>query len=265
MSGPIVITGGAGKVVRVLRPYLLARYGALRLTDVVAPADLAPNETFVPAAFEDITALRSAFRGARAVIHMGGYPRDADWSVIGPANIEGCHNVFEAARLEGVERIILGSSNHATGLHRSDSVIGSDAVPMPDSLYGVSKVFAEALGTLYAHKHNMRCLTIRIGRVHHEPTDQRMLSVWIHAEDLAQLCAIGIDSTAFFHETVYGVSGTSRPYYDNSRAESLGYRPKHSADDYAEKVLASVAPLPGTAGQYQGGSYCANLAIPATD
>jgi uronate dehydrogenase len=265
MSGAIVITGGAGKVVRVMRPYLLERYGALRLTDVVAPSDLDSRESFVPADFSDIDALRTAFRGARAIIHMGGYPRDADWATIGPSNIEGCHNVFEAARLEGVGRIILGSSNHATGLHRTDTVIGSDAPPMPDSLYGVSKVFAEALCTLYSHKHDMRCMVIRIGRVHHEPTEPRMLSVWVHAEDLAQLCAIGIDSNAYFHEIVYGVSATSRSFYDNSTAERLGYRPKHNADDYATSAMANAAPLQGTAGLYQGGTYCADLAMPLTE
>jgi nucleoside-diphosphate-sugar epimerase len=39
----------------------------------------------------------------------------------------GCYNVFEAARLAGVKRVIFASSNHAVGFHRRDRMKGAQA------------------------------------------------------------------------------------------------------------------------------------------
>ncbi|WP_244137847.1 NAD-dependent epimerase/dehydratase family protein, partial [Burkholderia sp. BCC1644] len=46
-------------------------------------------------------------------------------------NIEGCYNVFEAARLAGVKRLIFASSNHAVGFHRRDRMIDDQVQPRP--------------------------------------------------------------------------------------------------------------------------------------
>lgn len=43
------------------------------------------------------------------------------------------------------------------GFH-SRSKIGIEAVPKPDTRYGLSKLFGEGLGSLYAHKHGIGVL-----------------------------------------------------------------------------------------------------------
>ena len=48
-------------------------------------------------------------------MHLAGQPTEAPWPVIREANIEGCYQLFEAARRAGVRRVVYASSNHAVG------------------------------------------------------------------------------------------------------------------------------------------------------
>jgi len=59
--------------------------------------------------------LASAFDGVTALIHLGGQSREDTWANILTTNIDGTHNVLEAARVAGVQRLILASSNHSVG------------------------------------------------------------------------------------------------------------------------------------------------------
>jgi uronate dehydrogenase len=72
---------------------------------------------------------------------LAGVPEEAEWEKVLALNIEGCFNVFEAARRQGVKRVIFASSNHAVGFHRRERFIDNTVVPRPDTRYGVSKVF----------------------------------------------------------------------------------------------------------------------------
>ena len=97
----------------------------------------------------------AAVKGAHSVIHLGGLSFEGPWETILQANIIGCYNLFEAAREAGVKRVIFASSNHAVGFYRRRRKIRTDVTVRPDSRYGVSKAFGEALGALYADKHGM--------------------------------------------------------------------------------------------------------------
>src|SRR5260370_37821663 len=168
-------------------------------------------------------------------------------------------NLFEAARRARVKRIIMATSNHAVGFYPRDRKIDHRVVPRPDSRYGVSKAFAEALASLYADKHGIGFLCIRIGNFGSKPIDKRRLSIWISPRDLTQLVRIGLEHPAIRYEIVYGVSINQRSWYDNSNAERLGYRPQDDCEPYAEAVLAAEAGQPSDpiAEQYQGGTVCA--------
>ena len=84
-----------------------------------------------------------------------------------------------------------------------------------------------------------------------------MLSHWLHPEDLAQLIEVGLRAD-YHHEIVYGVSANSATWYDNSRAEALGYRPRHSADTFFAEQLAGKVTGNPVAEFYQGGSFAAD-------
>ena len=120
----------------------------------------------------------------------------------------------------------------------------------------MSKVFGEALGSLYADKYGMEVFCMRIGNVNPAPIDKRRLSIWISPRDLAQLVTIGIEHPAIRFEIVYGVSGNTRSWYDNSNAHRLGYKPQDDAESYAQEVLAREKPGGDPiAEKYQGGIF----------
>jgi uronate dehydrogenase len=189
-------------------------------------------------------------------MHLGGFAVEGPWSVILRANIVGCYNLFEAARRNGVKRILFATSNHATGFYRRDEKIDHRVYPKPDSRYGLSKVFGEQLGSLYADKYGLQVLCIRIGNVNPTPVDKRRLSLWISPRDLAQLVQIGVDHPDIRFEIVYGVSGNRRSWYDNSNAQRLGYRPQDDSEPYAAEVLAKEKPAADPQAElYQGGNF----------
>ncbi len=256
----ILLTGAGGGVAKRLRPMFIERYGQLSLADMGKLDDLAEGETFHSAELSDFDAVSAACKGMDAIVHMGGQSLEAPWPVIRDANIDGAYNVFEAARINGVKRVVFASSNHAVGMYSRERRIGVDHAVRPDTRYGLSKAFGEALGSLYADKHGIRVLSIRIGHVLEVPEDERRLSIWIHPEDLFQLIAIGLEHPDIHNEIVYGASRNARAFWDNAPAFRLGYEPKHVAEDYAAEALANQASrAPDPIGdRLQGGSFCSD-------
>ena len=251
----ILITGAAGDVGTHLRNELAGRY-ALRLSDIRPIKKLAQGETFVRGDVGRLSDMLRVSKGVDAIVHLGGFAVEGPWDMILRANIVGCYNTFEAARVNGVKRILFASSNHATGFYRRDQNIDHRVYPKPDSRYGLSKVFGEQLGSLYADKYGMQVFCMRIGNVNLAPADKRRLSIWISPRDFAQLVRIGIEHPDIRFEIVYGVSGNQRSWYDNSNAERLGYRPQDDAEGYAAAVLAKEKPgADPRAETFQGGTF----------
>jgi uronate dehydrogenase len=260
MKKTILITGAAGDVGTHLRRELKDAY-RIRASDL-RPLKKIGAEQFVRADVSKMADCLRITRGVDAIVHLGGYSVEGPWAGILSANIIGCYNVFEAARQNGVKRIIFPTSNHAMGFYRRDQISDHKMYPKPDSRYGVSKVFGEALGSLYADKYGMQFLMIRIGNVNPAPIDKRRLSIWVSPRDIAQLVTIGIEHPEIRFEIVYGVSGNTRSWYDNSNAERLGYRPKDNSEAYAPGVLAREKPGDPVAELYQGGIFCVAEEVP---
>lgn len=261
MKKTILITGAAGDVGTHLRRELAGKY-RIRASDLRPLQEKAADETFMRA---DISKMADALRitkGVDAIVHLGGYSVEGPWEAILSANIVGCYNVFEAARRNGVKRILFPTSNHAVGFYRRDQKIDHRVYPKPDSRYGVSKVFGEALASLYADKYGMEMFCMRIGNVNPAPIDKRRLAIWFSPRDLAQLVTIGIEHPGIRFEIVYGVSGNTRSWYDNSNAERLGYRPRDDSEPHAPEVLAREQPGDPTAETYQGGVFVVAEEVP---
>jgi uronate dehydrogenase len=257
----ILITGAAGRLGTFLRRELMGKY-RLRLSDRVPLKDRTRAEQFMQADISSMVDSKRITKGVDAIVHLGGYPREGPWKPIHDANIAGCYNIFEAARRNGVPRILFATSNHATGFYRRDRTIDHRAYPRPDSRYGLSKVFGEMLGSLYSEKYGMEVFLMRIGNVHPFPQNKRGLSVWMSPRDFAQLVCIGIDHPGIHLEVVYGVSGNQRSWYDNSNARRLGYRPQDDAETHAAEVIAREKPGDPEAEKYQGGLFAVAEIIP---
>jgi uronate dehydrogenase len=256
----ILLTGASGVIGARLRTLLPAVYPDLVLSDLKVPADLKPSETFIAADLSDIGQVAAMCAGIDGIIHLGGHSIEGTWDQILQANIIGGYNLFEAARMAGVKRVVFASSNHAVGFYPRHQRIGPNVTPRPDSRYGVSKVFGEALGALYADKHGMAVTCLRIGNFGDVPLDKRRLSIWLKPEDLVQLIRIGLDHPEIKFEVLYGASLNERAWWDNSRAYALGYRPTGRAEDFYEQAMAAQAALPPdqVADFYQGGTFCAD-------
>jgi uronate dehydrogenase len=232
----ILMTGASGGIGTSLRKLLPPIYPDLLLSDLRAPADLGKNEKFKAAELSDLAQVEAICEGVDGILHFGGFSVEGPWDNILQSNIIGCYNLFEAARKKGVKRIVFASSNHAVGFYPRHHRIGTDVTARPDSRYGVSKVFGEAVGALYADKHGLGVTCIRIGNFGDKP----------------------LDHPDIHFEIFYGASYNERAWWDNHRAYDLGYRPTGRAEDFREHAFAEQAKLkPDPVGDfYQGGAFC---------
>jgi len=247
----ILVTGAAGKLGTFLRRELGNTY-QLRLTDRLPVENLAGHEEFVGGDLRSMDDTMAMVDGVEGVVHLGGIPGEDDWPSILQANIEGTYHVFEAARLADVERIVFASSNHTVGFSPTTSTIGTDALVRPDSRYGVSKVFGEALGSLYADKYGRKVTCLRIGHATERPATTARSGRWLSPRDLAQLVRIGLDHPEIHYEVLFAISDNDRAIWDIERARELGYRPQDRAEDHTDPADSSA---PGPNDQYSGGDY----------
>src|SRR5215212_5958994 len=256
----ILMTGASGGIGTSLRKLLAPIYPDLLLSDIRAPSDLGTNEKFKPAELSDLAQVEAICEGIDGILHFGGYSVEGTWDQIHHSNIIGCYNLFEAARKKGVKRVVFVSSNHAVGLYPRHHRIGTDVTARPDSRYGVSKVFGEAVGALYADKHGLGVTCIRIGNFGDAPLDHRRLSIWLKPEDLVQLVRIGLEHPDLHHEIFFGASDNERSWWDNEPAFRYGFRPSGRAEEFREQAMAAQAKLPPdpVGDFYQGGSYCSD-------
>lgn len=255
----VLITGAAGKIGRALRQGLRGRYPLLRLSDVAPLDDAGPGEEVVYADLRDMTQVERAVAGTDAVVHLGGVPVEAEWERIHLNNIVGTYHLFEAARRHGVSRVAFASTNHVTGFYRRGRRVGPGDPVRPDSRYGVSKAFGEALARLYADKYGLGVVCLRIGSFQPRPAGIRMLSTWISPRDMVQLVKRSLEAPDIRFEIVYGVSANDRTWWDNPAAARIGYVPVDNAEAFAGKILEAHPPgsEPEVQRSFHGGSFCA--------
>ncbi|MGZ4648051.1 MAG: NAD-dependent epimerase/dehydratase family protein [Blastococcus sp.] len=240
MTGPVLVTGAAGRIGTWLRGGLPERGWAVRGLDVVPVTDVRPGEEQVVADVTDLAAVVDAAQGASALVHLAGIAGESTWPAISHANIEGTYCAREAARRAGVPRVVLASSNHATGYTpRPDGglLTEADAPPRPDTYYGVAKVTMEALGSLYADRYGLDVVCLRIGSAFPEPTTTRMLATWLSPADTVSLVDAALTTPSPGFAVVWGVSNNTRNWWDLSAARALGYEPADDAEVYAEALI----------------------------
>lgn len=240
MSGTVLITGAAGRIGTVLRGGLPERGWAVRCVDVVPMPDERPGEEQLVADVTDLAAMVDAAEGVDAVVHLAGVVGESTWPAISSANIEGTYATLEAARRAGVQRVVLASSNHASGFTPRPAqglLREEDAPPRPDTYYGVAKVAMEALGSLYADRYGMDVVCLRIGSAFPEPTTVRMLATWLSPGDTLSLVDAALRTPDPGYAVVWGVSANTRNWWDLTAARALGFEPADDAEIYAEALI----------------------------
>jgi nucleoside-diphosphate-sugar epimerase len=235
----ILITGINGLIGTVLRNALQDTHDVYGL-DQEGPF----SERLLEADISDYRQLAKViqqFSPLEAIIHMAGDPSpQASWESVLNANIIGTRNIFEAAREFEVPRVVFASSNHAAGAYHGfepelntftqplPPKISPYDPPRPDSEYGVSKVFGEAVARYYSDRWDIQAICLRIGAVlkDDDPTaDSQNRKIWLSHRDLIQLIEKSLTTNVKFG-IYFGISNNKDAFWDisNARAE-LGFEP----------------------------------------
>jgi uronate dehydrogenase len=235
----VLVTGAAGRIGTITCAGLAARGWRVRGLDK-APLDGVDGLSDPPviADVRDAEAVRAATAGVDAVVHLAGISGEAPFADILASNIDGTFQVFDAARREGVRRVVYASSNHAVGYTPRSALATTDVPPRPDTYYGVSKVFGEALGRLMVDRYGLEVVCLRIGSWKDRPESIRELSTWLSPADGVRLIHASLSAPDVTFEVVYGISANTRAWWDLAPARALGYLSVDDAEDYAEEVLA---------------------------
>ena len=257
----LLITGAAGGLGSVCRARLGHLAETLRISGRSDLGEAGPKEEIVYCDLSDKAAVAALVDGCDGIVHMGGQSVEAPWEVIRSANIDGMFNLYEAARKSSVTpRIIFASSNHAIGFHKQTERLDTASLTRPDGLYGVSKVFGEALASMYHDKFGIETASIRIGSCFPEPKNHRMLATWMSYDDFIRLIECIFTVPRLGCPIIYGASDNDASWWDNGHVAYLGWRPKDNAESFREKLDATIdrpaADAPDAV--YQGGMFCAD-------
>lgn len=239
MSGRVLVTGGSGAIGSVLRHELPRRGWQVRSLDRVPPADESPVEEVV-GEVADPALLDRVMAGVDAVVHLAAIPDEAPFEVILASHVQATYEVLDAARRAGVRRVVYASSNHAVGFTPRAPLVGVGIRPRPDTFYGVGKVAAEALCSLYADRYGLQVAALRIGSFLERPLSRRHLSTWLSPSDLVALTLACLTAPELHYAVVYGISANTRAWWDLEPGRALGYEPQDDAEVYADEILAGT-------------------------
>ncbi|MBI1727765.1 MAG: NAD(P)-dependent oxidoreductase [Candidatus Rokubacteria bacterium] len=246
----VLVTGMSGLIGRALREHVEGRY-TLRALNRSAVEGVPCHRADIG----DLEAIAPAFEGVDTVVHLAADATSPNppWESILHNNVTGTYNVYEAARRAKVKRVVFASSGATvSGIEKdkpySDLVAGRydglTSWPMvthlspvrPAALYGVSKVWGEALGRQFADTHGLSVICVRIGRVHAEdrPMSPRDFAVWCSQRDIVRLLERCVEAPeAIRYDIFFGTSRNKWGYRDLEHPSAvLGWEPVDVAEDH---------------------------------
>ena len=251
----VLVTGASGLIGGLAIKGLGAKYDFSGLSRRPVPGipHLAADIT------QDVAAIQPAFAGIHSVLHLAagvGPGQTDDWGATMAITVQGTLNVFEAARIAGVKRIVFFSSGAAqlAFVWRPGSVyaklmdgpdneipatwpmVAEDAPVCPINPYGVGKLFGEHLGRYYADKYGISTLVIRCGAVKtlDRPDVRREYPGFFSQADCVQLIDKCLSAPASLkYEVFNGMSENKWRWRDTDHTKKvLGWKPTGSADRF---------------------------------
>jgi nucleoside-diphosphate-sugar epimerase len=198
------------------------------------------GHVYVQGELSDLGRLLTAIRDhdVDRIVHTAamshpGYSRAMPYTTV-QANIVGTTAVLEAARLGGVARVVNLSSEAAYGPQEGD-LLREDTLPMPEDVYGATKLTTEHLTRIYGNLYGFVSLSLRVGWIYgprqkmqcylHEMLraaidhsvlrsehggDQRFHYVWVN--DVADACVAALRTERPQYD-VYNVTGGEEHTY----------------------------------------------------
>ena len=254
----LLVTGAAGGVANLLRPRLVGVSKKFRLTDIrhfVSASDL--DETMI-GDLADSAFVDQLVQGCDGILHLGGVSTEQPFDEILPANIVGVCNIYKAAAKYDRPRVIFASSNHVTGAYSAQKTITPSEPFLPDSFYGASKVFGEAVAKLFFVKEGIESAIVRIGSCFDQPSDLRMMSTWFSPNDFSALIKSCFEVETLNCPTIFGVSNNARSFWRNTEISHLDWHIEARAEDLLGSMKEpNVSPAELAAGlmDYHGGTW----------
>ena len=167
-----VVTGGCGFIGSHLVDRLVALGHQVTIVDDLSTASgshLNPAATLVKGSVTDYDQILSATSGADHVFHTAAWAR-IPRSIADPVgthnvNVNGTLNVLQAARVNGVRRVVYSSSSSVYG-DQSSHVMREDMEPRPKSPYALHKLIGEQYGSMFARLFDMTVVSLRYFNVY---------------------------------------------------------------------------------------------------
>ena len=248
------MTGAAGSIGRVVSPGLAERGHTVVGADLVPQPDGEDGAWYtVDCTDPDAVAAVFGEESFDAVVHLAGHPGEASlpdslsWNVVTTAAL------LDAMHAHDVHRLVYASSNHAVGRAPRADLLSVDTRPRPDTFYGVGKVAAEALMSLYADRYGIDAVACRIGSFLERPESVRHLSTWLSHDDCVRMVEAALTTPAPGFAVLYGVSANTRGWWDLEPGRVLGYDPQDDAEAYADSIASS--PDDEAHGAHVGGPF----------
>lgn len=182
----ILITGGAGFIgSHVCERLLLDGHSVwvlddlnpfydpkIKLTNLDILQQLGRSFEFVQGDITDVPAVNALFTRVKfdQVIHLaaraGVRPSLDNPALYQRVNVEGTTNVLEAARKNGVKKVLIASSSSVYGINAKVPFSEADPISQAISPYAASKLACEALGHVYHHIYGLDVVMLRFFTVY---------------------------------------------------------------------------------------------------
>ena len=167
------------------------------------------------------------------VIHLAAEPNDADFHVLVGPNVVGLFNVLDAAKHEKVKRVILASSIQVLSRRSRTNFPASVHDAYPANHYGLTKLWAERMGEMYARCYGMSILAVRIAWLVRNQTEAMMMlrnprpHLYLSSNDAGRFFVRAVEASDVSFAVVYAGSQGSEQAFDMQPArELLGYEPQ---------------------------------------
>jgi len=208
----LVVTGASGKAGRAVVRDLLENDHEVLAVDLLPPRER--TTAFLVADLTDFGQTVECMSGAEAVVHLAAIPASGIQTeeTTFRTNMLSTYNVFQAARVLELKRIVWASSETILGLpfereQPAYAPIDEDHPPYPESSYALSKLLSEELGRQLHRWNGTPYVALRFSNIM-EPDDygqfpsfwddagRRRWNLWgyVDASDVAQSCRLALEA-----------------------------------------------------------------------